>query len=217
MNFAFMFDIAAGCLLAFFAVRGAIRGLSGEVVALVGLVASVFCGWTCARPAAGIVLEYFPSWDATVVALICSVVIFMGVSLLFAFAGRLLHLLIRAANLSMADHLFGTFAGALRTFFVVLFIYGAVSIFSPILPSDWMKESYAMRGASVVWPPVIAFLSDCGWVDLDRLAPAKLEVSIRRMGSASADIALHSPIGFLASSDAFSMPAAPDAPAREGN
>ena len=217
MNFAFMFDIAAGCLLAFFAVRGAIRGLSGEIVALVGLVASVFCGWTCAQPAAGIVLEYFPSWDATVVALICSVAIFMGVSLLFAFAGRLLHLLIRAANLSMADHLFGTFAGALRAFFVVLFIYGAVSIFSPILPSDWMRESYAMRGAAVVWPPVIAFLSDRGWVDLERLAPAKLEVSIRRMEAASADIALHSPVSSPVSSDILAVPAIPNAPAREGN
>ena len=62
--------------------------------------------------------------------------------------------MIQAANLSMADHFFGTFAGALRAFFVVLFIYGVVSIFSPILPSDWLRESYAMRGAAVVWPPV---------------------------------------------------------------
>ena len=213
MNFAFMFDIAAGCLLAFFAIRGALRGLSGEVVALVGLVASVFCGWTCARPAAGIVLEYFPSWDATVVALICSVAIFMAVSLLFTFVGRLLRLLIRAANLSMADHLLGTFAGALRAFFVVLYIYGAVSIFSLILPSDWMRESYAMRGAAVVWPPVIAFLSDRGWVDLERLAPTKREVSIQRMEAASADTTPHSP----ASSDVFAVSAATDAPAREGN
>ena len=31
MNIALMFDIAAGCLLVFFAVRGAIAGLSGEI------------------------------------------------------------------------------------------------------------------------------------------------------------------------------------------
>ena len=160
MNIALMFDIAAGCLLVFFAVRGAIAGLSGEIGALVGLIASIFCGWTCARPAAELLLEYFPSWDATLVALICAVVIFIGVSLFFAFLGHLLRLLIQAANLSMADHFFGTFAGALRAFFVVLFIYGVVSIFSPILPSDWLRESYAMRGAAVVWPPVITFLSD---------------------------------------------------------
>ena len=51
MNFAFGFDIAAGCLLAFFAVRGAFRGFSGEIIALIGLAASVFCGWTFAQPA----------------------------------------------------------------------------------------------------------------------------------------------------------------------
>ncbi len=177
MNFAFVFDVAAGCLLAFFAVRGALRGLSGEIVALIGLVVSVFCGWTFARPLADVVLEHFPSWDATIVSLVCSVALFIGVSLLFAFAGRLLRLLIQAANLSMADHFLGIFAGGLRAFFIVLFIYGAVSIFSPVLPSAWMKESYAMRGAAVVWPPVIAFLSERGWIDLNRLAPAELEVS----------------------------------------
>ena len=131
MNIALMFDIAAGCLLAFFVVRGALRGLSGELIALIGLIASVFCGWTCARPAAELLLGYFPSWDPTLVALICAVVIFVGVSLLFTFLGHLLRLLIQAANLSMVDHFFGTFAGALRTFFVILFIYGVVSIFSP--------------------------------------------------------------------------------------
>lgn len=189
LNFAFGFDIAAGCLLAFFAVRGAFRGFSGEVIALIGLAASVFCGWTFAQPAAEIVLGYFPDWDATVVALACSVLLFIGVSLLFAFLGRIASLLIRAANLSMTDHFLGVFAGGLRAFFVLLFIYGAVSIFSPVLPSDWMKESYAMRGAAVVWPPVVAFLSERGWIDLNRLAPTEPAADRRqREGALSGDV-----------------------------
>lgn len=213
MNFAFIFDIAAACVLAFFAVRGAFRGFSGEIIALIGLAASVFCGWTCARPAAGIILRYVPDWDATLVALGCSVALFIGVSLIFALIGRLLHFLIRAANLSMADHFLGVFVGGLRAFFIVLFIYGAVSIFSSVVPSAWMKESYAMRGAAVVWPPMVAFLSERGWIDLERLAPAALGVSVRQMEAASADIALRS----SASADVLAVPAAPDAPAREGN
>lgn len=204
MNFALIFDIAAGCLLAFFAVRGALRGFSGEIVALIGLVVSAFCGWTFAQPVAGIVLGYFPGWDATVVALCCSIVLFIGISLAFAFAGRLLRLLIRAANLSAADHFFGVFAGSLRAFFIVLFIYGAVSIFSPIVPSAWMRESYAMRGAAVVWPPVIAFLSDRGWVDLDRLSPEKLGASLGQWGGVSADVVPQVPASF-------------DTPAKEEN
>lgn len=187
MNFAFMFDIAAGCLLAFFVVRGALRGLSGELVALIGLVASVFCGWTFARPAAELVVGYFPSWDPTIVALVCSVAIFIVVSLVFSLLGRLLRLLIQAANLSMTDHFLGVFSGALRAFFVVLFLYGAATIFSPVLPTAWLDESYAMRGAAVVWPPLVGFMSDRGWIDLDRLAPAELEVSLKRRGTLSAD------------------------------
>lgn len=104
----------------------------------------------------------------------------------------------------MADHFFGTFAGALRAFFVVLFIYGVVSIFSPILPSDWLRESYAMRGAAVVWPPVITFLSDRGWVDMNRLVSADLGVSFVQKTLVSSDVA---------SRDVVSS----DAPAKEGN
>ena len=105
-------------------------------------------------------------------------------SLIFAFLGRIASLLIRAANLSMTDHFLGVFAGGLRAFFVLLFIYGAVSIFFPVLPSDWMKESYAMWGAAVVWPPVVAFLSERGWIDLNRLAPAELAADRLQRGRA---------------------------------
>lgn len=174
MTFAHVFDIGAACVLAFFVVRGALRGLTGEIISLLGLVASVFCGWTFAEPLGEIVLQHFPSWDRTVTQLICSVVIFMGVSLAFAAVAKILRMLVKAANLSILDHVLGAVSGAARAFFLVLFIYGAVSIFSPVIPSEWMKESVTMQGTSVVWPTVFKFLTDRGWISPDSLKPAPM-------------------------------------------
>ncbi len=176
MTFAHVFDIGAACVLAFFAIRGALRGLTGEIVSLLGLIASVVCGWTFAQPLGSVVLRYFPSWDRTITELACSVVIFMVVSLAFAAMAKILHILVRAANLSFLDHMLGVFSGAARAFFLVLFIYGAVSIFSPVVPGAWMRESIAMQGAAVVWPPVFKFLTDRGWIDLDHLKTSTTSV-----------------------------------------
>lgn len=172
MTFAHVFDIGAACVLAFFIIRGAIRGLTGEIVSLLGLVASVVCGWTFAKPLADVVLSYFPDWDRTITEFICSVAIFITISLVFAVVAKILRILVRAANLSLLDHAMGVLSGAARAFFLVLFIYGAVSIFSPVVPGSWMKESIAMQGAAVVWPTVLQFLTDRGWIDLSRLTAA---------------------------------------------
>ena len=105
MNAGLIFDIAAALVLAFFLVRGLIRGFSGEILGFIGFFASLFCAWHFARPAADIVLKYFPNLDATLTALACAVVIFIIVSLLFALLDGLLSLVVKAANLSMLDHL----------------------------------------------------------------------------------------------------------------
>ena len=172
MTFAHVFDIGAACVLAFLVVRGAIRGLTGEIVSLLGLVASVFCGWTFAQPLGAIVLSYFPTWDKTVTELACSVVIFMAVSLAFAAVANVMRMIVKAAHLSLLDHMLGVVSGAARAFFLVLFIYGAMSIFSPVVPGEWMQESVTMRGAAVVWPTVLKFLTDRGWINADQLKPA---------------------------------------------
>lgn len=175
MTFAHVFDIGAAGALAFFVVRGALRGLTGEIVSLFGLAASIVCSWTFAQPLADVVLQHFPAWDRTIAELGCSVAIFMAVSLIFASLARILRAIVKAAHLSFLDHAVGVVSGAARAFFLVLFIYGVVSIFSPIVPSAWMQESLAMRGAAVVWPPVFKFLTDKGWINLEHLSPAAVE------------------------------------------
>ncbi|MDR1731940.1 MAG: CvpA family protein [Synergistaceae bacterium] len=195
MTVSHIFDIGAACLLAFFVVRGGIRGLTGEIVSLLGLAASAVCGWTFAKPLGAVILGYFPAWDRTITELICSVAIFIAVSLVFAFLGRLLQMVVQAARLSLLDHFLGTLSGAARAFCVVLFVYGAFSIFSPVLPTDWMKESVAMKGASVVWPTVLKIMNDRGWLDLKGLTlpPQVTATSVLSSDVLSKDISPKSP------------------------
>jgi membrane protein required for colicin V production len=170
MTFARVFDIGAAFALAFFVVRGAMRGLTGEIVSLLGLIASVVCGWTFASPMSEEVLHYFPTWSPTITELACAVVIFMGVSLAFAVVGKTMKALVKAAKLSFLDHVMGAAAGGARTFCILLFIYGVVST-SPFIPGDWMEDSVAMKGASVAWPSVFNVMTENGWIDPSRFTP----------------------------------------------
>ena len=171
MTFAYAFDIGAACTLAFFVVRGALRGLIGEVVSLAGLVASVFCGWTFAQPVAMFVRERFPDLDLTLAELLSAVVLFMAVSLFFAAVGKMLQALVNVAKLSFLNHVMGIVLGAARAFFIFLFIYGVLSVFSPVAKSNWMKESMVMQQVAVVWPVFLKTMTDNGWIDVSHLTP----------------------------------------------
>ncbi|MDR2174824.1 MAG: CvpA family protein [Synergistaceae bacterium] len=189
MTFAQIFDIGTACALAFFVLRGARRGLTGEIVSLFGFAASCACSWMFSRPLADMVLLRFPNWDRalmgifgagaesyagrgwdrTILEPVCAVVIFMAVSLAFALMAGVLRSLVRAARLSFLDHTLGALSGVLRVFFVLLVIYGGVTLFSSFVPSAWMWESRAMRTAAVAWPPVFKILTETGLLRVDRL------------------------------------------------
>ena len=175
MTVSHIFDIGAACLFAFFIVKGALRGLTGEILSLVGLLASVACGWTFAQPAANFVLRYFPTWDHIITELLCAIAIFIGVSLAFALMEKVLKIITKAAKLTLMDHVMGAVAGGLRAFGITLFIYGIVSIFSPVAKSEWMKESLVMRQVAVVWPVVFETITKNGWIDVSHLMPATQE------------------------------------------
>jgi uncharacterized membrane protein required for colicin V production len=174
MTFARVFDVGMACMVFFFVSRGAWRGLTGEIMSLLGLIASTTGGWTFAQPLAKIVRPYFPNWDPTFTGVACAAVIFIGISLIFAVLGKILRSLVKAANLSLLDHLTGAVSGGARAFVIILLVYGVISIFSPASNNGWMKESLVMSNVSVVWPSALKMLADNGWIDVTRLTPEAL-------------------------------------------
>ncbi len=157
MQFAYIFDIVMALVLAFFLYRGFMNGFSGEIIGLVGLVVSSFCAWKFLDPAVELFFRYFEhsNLDRTIVSFICAVVIFFVIEIIFAIIGMILSI------------------GAVKTCFVILFIYGVLITFSPVIPTDWMKESYTMQGASHAWPHVRDLLQSKGIMDFSHLSGEK--------------------------------------------
>ena len=67
------------------------------------------------------------------------------------------------------DHFFGMVIGALKAGFIIMAIYAVLITFSPLIPTDWMKESYTMQGAETVWPYVRDFMQSKGLLDFTHL------------------------------------------------
>ena len=151
--------------------RGIKKGFSGEIIGLVGLFVGIFCAMNFLDPAVELFYRHInaPSLDKNIVSLICGVAIFFGVEIVFAIIGAILSYIVKVTKLSLMDHFCGLLIGILKTCFIVLFIYAIFSTLGNILPSDWVEESYAMKGASYVWPYVRDFLQAKGILDFSTL------------------------------------------------
>lgn len=206
MSLALIVDVLAACLLAFFLVRGALRGFLGEVLSLVGSVVSAVAAWTLAGTAAELVLRYFPSWDLRLTGLGCAVAIFFAMSILFAALAELFAMLIEAANLSLPDHVLGLAMGAVKTFCVLLFIYGLLTMFSAVVPTGWMAESRAMRAAAAAWPPVVRLLEGQGLLNLEKLRSGALSAGVSALALPTAS----QNEGAVWSEDVLAVPASLD-------
>lgn len=170
-NIALVVDLIAIIMLVFFLWRGFLRGFSGEIISFVGLFVSGFCAWKFLDPAVELFRRYLPSLtlDDTVVEIICGVIIFFGVEIIFAIIGALLSYLIRVTNLSVTDRFFGIIIGLVKTICIVIFLYAVASIFSNVIPADILEKSYVMKAASYVWPPIRDFLTKQGVLDFAAL------------------------------------------------
>ena len=162
-------------VLIFFMYRGIKRGFSGEIIGLVGLTVGIFCALNFLEPAVNLFFKYInaPSLDKNIVSLICAVAIFFAVEIIFALIGAILSYLVKVTKLSLMDHFFGMLIGIIKTAFIVIFIYAVMSMFSNVLPSDWVNDSYCMKGAKIVWPYCRDVLQSHGILDFSTLTGVK--------------------------------------------
>lgn len=171
MKVGLIIDGIIGIVLIFFLYRGLIKGFSGEIIGLVGLFVASFCSWNFLDPAVDLFFKYIPNshLDKTVISIVCAVLIFFMVELIFAVIGFILSYLVSVTKLSLTDHFLGMIIGLIKTCCIVLFLYGVLITFSPVIPTEWMKDSYSMQGASYVWPYVKDFMESQGILDFSQL------------------------------------------------
>ena len=171
MNAAFIVDAVLGIILIFFLYRGLVNGFSGEIIGLVGFFVSTFCAWKFVDPAVEIASRYIndPAFDRTILSLACAVGIFFTVQIIFAIIGFILSYLVKVTQLSLSDHICGMLIGFLKTCFITIIIYAILSSFHNIIPTEWMQESWFMKGASYVWPHIRDLLQKNGIIDFTAL------------------------------------------------
>ena len=171
MNIGAIVDGVAGVVLIFFLYRGLVKGFSGEVIGLVGFFVGTYCAWKFTEPAVQLVYQYLGenTLDQSVVAIMCGVGIFFIVEIIFAIVGVILSYLVKVTKLSLTDHIVGMLIGLLKTCFIILIVYAVLISFSGLVPAEWMKDSYTMKGASYVWPYVRNFLESHGLLDFTEL------------------------------------------------
>ena len=172
MKVGLIIDGIMGIVLIFFLYRGLVKGFSGEIIGLVGLFVASFCAWNFLEPAIEVFYRYVPNpekFDRTIAAIICAVVIFFAVEIIFAIIGFILSYLVSVTQLSFMDHFLGLIVGLVKTCCIALFVYGVLISFSPVLKFDWQTDSYSMKGASYVWPYVRDFMEAHGILDFSQL------------------------------------------------
>ncbi len=170
-NAALIVDCVLGIILIFFLYRGLVNGFSGEVIGLVGFFVSTFCAWKFCDPAVEIALRYIddPSFDRNILSLACSLGIFFAVQIIFAVIGFILSWMVKVTQLSVTDHVFGMIVGFIKAAFITLIVYALLSSFPKLIPTEWMSESWFMKGASYVWPPIRDLLQEHGIIDFTAL------------------------------------------------
>lgn len=173
-NVALIVDAILGIILIFFLYRGLVNGFSGEVIGLVGFFVSTFCAWKFCDPAVEIAMRYIndTSFDRNILSLMCSLGIFFTVQIIFAVIGLILSYVVKVTQLSVTDHVFGMIVGFLKAGFITLIVYALLSSFPKLIPSEWMSESWFMKGASYIWPPIRDILQEHGIIDFRSLTGA---------------------------------------------
>ena len=171
INAGAIIDGIAGIVLIFFLYRGLVRGFSGEIIGLVGFFVGTYCAWKFTDPAITLVQQYIgkDSLDPSIISIMCSMGIFFTVEILFAVIGIILSFMVKVTQLSFTDHFFGMLIGFIKTAFIVLIVYAIFATFPGFVPDNWTKDSYAMKGASYVWPYVRDFLQARGIIDFKEL------------------------------------------------
>lgn len=162
MNIAQTVDLLFLLLCAVFVLRGAFRGLSGEVLSLAGFAGGVFLAWHYGPPLATKIEE---AWVVSpgIAQAVAMIGIFVTVNLFSAVAERGLKAVLKFANLSLLDRLGGMFAGGIKVGVLLLGTYLAMTLLSPGGQPRWTTESRALSLAAVAWEYLAEAMEKQGW------------------------------------------------------
>lgn len=157
-----LLDGAVVCFVGFFAVRGVVRGLTGEFFSLLGILGGIFLAWRYQSIGTDFLASYFPSVSFSILQLVVVVVLFLISVIAASCACRIVRAILRFSALTLLDRILGMAVGTAKAVLVLAGVLILVSSVSPTLltTSDWAKSSMTVRIGLEVWPTLEKFLKE---------------------------------------------------------
>jgi len=190
MNIVDILLLAVGL---FFIVRGAFKGITGEIFSLLGTAGAFFCALKFYAPIGNILQEKLglsPS-IATILTMLCIFfVIFFGCACLEWSIKKVLE----KTKLTATDKLLGAGVGFVKLYLISLMVLIAGAIVAPMTGSGWAEESRVLSLTAATWPLVSPMLDKAGLIpDIDAIQNEARDYVIRQAGQnllgTSADVA----------------------------
>lgn len=155
-NYWDIFFIILGC---YFIIRGSFCGFVGEVITLVGFLASFYLSFHYSG-GIGRFLSVTMGLNAYMAQAAAAVLIWLSVTLIAAMLRMILKSLIGAASLGGIDKLLGLFSGVIKSVIVVYVVITGGLLLAPVVTPTWMSQSDILRYAGRSWPQFRAMFID---------------------------------------------------------
>ncbi|WP_302806316.1 CvpA family protein [Cloacibacillus porcorum] len=155
-NYWDIFFIILGC---YFIIRGSFRGFVGEVITLVGFLASFYLSFHYSG-GIGRFLSVTMGLNAYMAQAAAAVLIWLSVTLIAAMLRMILKSLVGAASLGGIDKLLGLFSGVIKSVIVVYVVITGGLLLAPVVTPTWMSQSDILRYAGRSWPQFRAMFID---------------------------------------------------------
>ncbi len=162
-----IFFVVLGC---YFVVRGLFRGFVGEVITLVGFLASFYFSFQYSG-AFGRFIASAAGINPYAAQAVGGVVIWLTITMAASVVRMIMKGIIGAASLGGIDKLMGLFSGALKTLIAVYAIMTAGILLAPVANPTWMSDSDVLRYAGRSWPQFRSVLIGLGLVPSDTTLP----------------------------------------------
>lgn len=146
-------DVFLALLAVYLIVRGCMRGITGEVVSLIGFILACFSAFKYSG-VLSLILQERTEMNGCFAQISAMVIIWLSVTLTAVVLRRMLRKTIAVTNLRGLDTILGVLSGVLKFAVLVYCIIIAGFMITPVCNPCWMTDSDILRYAGREWPLV---------------------------------------------------------------
>ncbi|MDR1580746.1 MAG: CvpA family protein [Synergistaceae bacterium] len=180
-------DIALLAAGIFFVVRGIMKGISGEVISLLGTVGGFFCSIRFYEPFAAILMTNF-GMSAAPATILSMLAIFFVIFFGCAMIETLVKKVIKKTSLTVTDKTLGALVGLFKMYVIALLVLVGGFAIQPLTGDAWIQKSRVLSAVSITWPVASDLLDRAGLLpDISTIQEEAREYIIRQAGRAMRD------------------------------